>query len=483
MLHFKLILNVLGILLIAIGALMTVPLLFDLVYKNSSWLSFLISSFITISFGIALFLSTKGGNKEKLIMQDAFLLTSSSWILIALFGCIPFFLSDANMNFTDSFFESMSGVTTTGSSVIQNINEMSEGILIWRALLQWLGGVGIIVMALSILPVLQVGGMQVFRTESSDTTDKILPRTAQISSAVILIYFILTFSCFSLYWILGMNAFDSFAHSMTTIATGGFSTKSESIGFFNNAYIEYTSAVFMLLSSLPILIYLKFSKKQFKSVINDTQVRTFFIIIITSVILVVTYLWINEIKNLADAIRYGFVNVTSIITGTGYTTDNYNLWGPFPIYLLFFGMFIGGCAGSTTCGIKVFRFQILFETFKNQIQKLLHPHGVFIPHYNHKKLESDVTTSVMSFFFVFILIFVAITLLLSMTNMDFVTSLSAAATSLANVGPGLGSTIGPESTFYSLSDSAKWILIVSMLLGRLELFTILVLFLPAFWRK
>ena len=483
MLHYKLILNVLGILLIAIGALMIVPLLFDLVYQNSSWLAFLISSMISISFGIALFLSTRGGDKQRLIMQDAFLLTSSSWILIALFGCIPFFLSDSNMNFTDSFFESMSGVTTTGSSVIQNISNMSEGILIWRALLQWLGGVGIIVMALSILPVLQVGGMQVFRTESSDTTEKILPRTAQISTAVIIIYLILTFSCFALYWIFGMSAFDSFAHSMTTIATGGFSTKDTSIAFFNNVYIEYTSAIFMILSSLPILIYLKFSKQQFKSILKDTQVRTFLIIVLMGVISVILYLWLNDIKNLNDSIRYGFVNVTSIITGTGYTTDNYNLWGPFPIYLLFFGMFIGGCAGSTTCGIKVFRFQILFETFKNQIQKLLHPHGVFVPHYNHKKLENDVTTSVMSFFFVFILVFVAITLLLSMTNLDFVTSLSAAATSLANVGPGLGSTIGPESTFHSLSNAAKWILIISMLLGRLELFTILVLFLPAFWRK
>ena len=483
MLHFKLILNVLGILLIAIGLLMLVPLLFDLANKNQSWLSFLISSLISISFGVTLFLSTKGVNKDKLIMQDAFLLTSSSWLLVALFGCAPFFLSDANMSFTDSFFESMSGVTTTGSSVIQNLDEVTEGILIWRALLQWLGGVGIIVMALSILPVLQVGGMQVFRAESSDTTDKILPRTAQISSAVIIIYLILTFSCFALYWMFGMNAFDSFAHSMTTIATGGFSTKNESIGYFNNIYIEYTSAIFMLLSSVPILIYLKFSNLKFKSIVNDTQVRMFFIIIIVSVSLVITYLWLNDIKNLSDAIRYGFVNVTSVITGTGYTTDNYNLWGPFPIYLLFFGMFIGGCAGSTTCGIKVFRFQILFETFKNQIQKLLHPHGVFIPHYNHKKLENDVTTSVMSFFFVFILVFVTITLMLSLTNLDFVTSLSAAATSLANVGPGLGSTIGPESTFYSLSNSAKWILIISMLLGRLELFTILVLFLPAFWRK
>ena len=483
MLHFKLILNVLGFLLVSLGILMILPLLVDLTNNNLSWISFMISSLLSMAVGIAIILSTKGGKKETLIMQDAFLLTTLSWIFIALFGSIPFYLSEFNFSFTDAFFESMSGVTTTGSSIIENLEIMSEGILIWRALLQWIGGVGIIVMALSILPVLQVGGMQVFRTESSDTTEKILPRTAQISSAVIIIYGSLTFLCFLLYWLFGMSIFDAFAHAMTTIATGGFSTKSGSIGAFDSVSIEYTSAIFMLLSSLPILIYLKIFKKQIKEVLADTQVVTFLLIILISSLLIIFYLWINDMKTISDSFRYGFVNVTSIITGTGYTTDNFNLWGPFPIYLLFFGMFIGGCAGSTTCGIKVFRFQILFETFKNQTQKLLHPHGVFIPHYNHKKLETDVTTSVMSFFFVFILSFVAITLLLSMTDLDFVTSLSAAATSLANVGPGLGPTIGPESTFFSLSIAAKWILIVSMLLGRLELFTILVLFLPAFWKK
>ena len=239
----------------------------------------------------------------------------------------------------------------------------------------------------------------------------------------------------------------------------------------------------MILSSLPILIYLEATRGGVRKLVSDTQILTFFNIVLVSSLMVILYLWFFDIKDLEDSIRLGLFNVISIITGTGYTTDNYNTWGPFPIYLLFFGMFIGGCAGSTTCGIKVFRLQILLETLKVQIQKLLHPHGVFVPHFNHKKVDEQVTSSVMSYFFIFILIFIGITLLLSMTELDFVTSLSAAATSLANVGPGLGNTIGPDNTFQSIPEISKWILIASMLLGRLEILTVLVIFLPTFWKK
>ena len=338
-------------------------------------------------------------------------------------------------------------------------------------------------MAISILPVLQVGGMQVFRTESSDNAEKILPRTAQIAMAVVIIYVILTSLCAIAYWLFGMPFFDSIAHSMTTIATGGFSTKNSSLASFNSNSLEYVSCLFMILSSLPILVYLEAARGGARKLFSDTQILTFLNIVLVSSLLVILYLWFFDIKDLEESIRLGLFNVISIITGTGYTTDNYNTWGPFPIYLLFFGMFIGGCAGSTTCGIKVFRLQILLETLKIQIQKLLHPHGVFVPHFNHKKVEEQVTSSVMSYFFIFILIFIGITLLLSMTELDFVTSLSAAATSLANVGPGLGNTIGPDNTFQSIPEISKWILIASMLLGRLEILTVLVIFLPTFWKK
>ena len=483
MLNFKLILNVLGYLLISLSLILLIPLVFDLVLGNDTWISFFISALITSSFGITLFISTKNNNEKSIHTQDAFLITTLSWIFICIFGSLPFLLADLNINLTDSIFESMSGITTTGSTIINDVESMPEGILIWRGLLQWIGGVGIIVMAISIFPVLQVGGMQVFRTESSETTEKILPRTAQVASAVILIYVILTLFYMISYWIGGMKLFDAISHSLTTIATGGFSTKNDSFASFNGNSLEYIAIVFMVLSSLPILIYLEVIRNGIKKIIYDTQIITFLGIILFSSLFVIFYLWIQEIKDLEPSIRQGAFNVISIITGTGYTSDNFNLWGPFPIYLLFFGMFIGGCAGSTTCGIKVFRLQILFETLKMQLQKLLHPHGVFVPHYNHKKIEDGVASSVMSFFFIFILSFIIITLLLSVTELDFVTSLSAAATSLANVGPGLGTTIGPENSFFDISNTAKWILIFSMLLGRLEILTVLVILHPSFWKK
>ena len=483
MVNFKIILNVLGFLLIALSGILSIPLLCDLIIQNETWKSFLISLVISFSFGLTLVLSTRGDRETKVTMQDTFLLTTLSWIVICIFGALPFYLSSFNFSLTDSIFESMSGVTTTGSTIVNNVEVLSHGILLWRSLLQWVGGVGIIVMAISILPVLQVGGMQVFRTESSDNAEKILPRTAQIAMAVVIIYVILTSLCAIAYWLFGMPFFDSIAHSMTTIATGGFSTKNNSLASFNSNSLEYVSCLFMILSSLPILVYLEAARGGASKLFSDTQILTFLNIVLVSSLLVILYLWFFDIKDLEESIRLGLFNVISIITGTGYTTDNYNTWGPFPIYLLFFGMFIGGCAGSTTCGIKVFRLQILLETLKIQIQKLLHPHGVFVPHFNHKKVEEQVTSSVMSYFFIFILIFIGITLLLSMTELDFVTSLSAAATSLANVGPGLGNTIGPDNTFQSIPEISKWILIASMLLGRLEILTVLVIFLPTFWKK
>ena len=483
MVNFKIILNVLGYLLIALSGILIVPFLCDVVIQNETWKSFLISLLISFSFGLTLILSTRGDRDAKVTMQDTFLLTTLSWIVVCIFGALPFYLSSYNFSLTDSIFESMSGVTTTGSTIVDNVESLSYGLLLWRSLLQWIGGVGIIVMAISILPVLQVGGMQIFRTESSDNAEKILPRTAQIAMAVIIIYLILTSVCAMTYWILGMPFFDSIAHSMTTIATGGFSTKNNSIASFNSSSLEYVACLFMILSSLPILVYLEVTRGGLRKLISDTQILTFLKILFVSSVLVILYLWYFNLRDLEEAIRLGFFNVISIITGTGYTTDNYNTWGPFPIYLLFFGMFIGGCAGSTTCGIKVFRFQILLETLKIQIQKLIHPHGVFVPHFNHKKVEEQVTSSVMSYFFIFILIFIGITLLLSMTELDFVTSLSAAATSLANVGPGLGNTVGPDNTFQSIPEISKWILIASMLLGRLEILTVLVIFLPTFWKK
>ena len=481
MINFKVILNVLGILLLALSALMLFPFIADIIKNNNTWMAFLISIGVTVSSGVTLILSTRDEVNKKLIMQDAFLLTTLSWIFICLFGSLPFYISDINFSLTDSIFESMSGVTTTGSTIIQDVESMPHGILIWRALLQWLGGVGIIVMAVSILPVLQVGGMQVFRTESSDTTEKILPKTTQIASAVIIIYLVLTLICLIFYWIFGMNLFDAFIHSMTTIATGGFSNYNESIGFFNSVSIEISAMIFIILGSLPFIAYIKFISGNKKILFDDAQIRSFFKIIIFSVAILTIYLAISNSAELN--LRSIFFNIISILTGTGYVNAEFDTWGSFTLILFLGLMFIGGCAGSTTCGVKIFRIQILYLFISNQLKKIIYPKGVFVLKYDQNPIDNKFISSVISFIYMYLVIFFVLTALLSLTGLDFVTSISGAATSISNVGPGLGSIIGPNGDFSSLPNISKWILTLGMILGRLELFAILVLFLPSFWRN
>tara|TARA_Y100000816_G_scaffold90611_1_gene62532 strand:- start:3275 stop:4573 length:1299 start_codon:yes stop_codon:yes gene_type:complete len=428
------------------------------------------------------FLSNLNHNK-KINLQQAFLLTSLSWLSIAIFGSLPFIFSEVNLSFTDAFFESMSGITTTGSTIITNLNDTPKGILLWRAMLQWLGGIGIIVMAITLMPVMNVGGMQLFKISSNDTTEKILPKTKEISLRLIIIYLFLTLICSFIYKLCGMNLFDSFTHSMTTIATGGFSNYNESIGYFDNVYIEITSIVFILTGSIPFIIYLKFISGDKKIFFSDTQIKSFLKIIFFSILILFIYLGLkNRSFSEISLISVSF-NVISILTGTGYVTENFSNWGNFPLVFFLVLMFIGGCAGSTTCGIKIFRVQILFQFFSNQIKKIIYPHGIFNLTYQKQNIDDKFMSSVISFIYLYIIIFFIVTALLSLTGLDFVTSISAAATSISNVGPGLGETIGPNGNFSNLSDYSKWILSLTMILGRLELFAILVLFLPSFWRK
>ena len=428
------------------------------------------------------FLSNLNHNK-KINLQQAFLLTSLSWLSIAIFGSLPFVFSEVNLSFTDAFFESMSGITTTGSTIITNLNDTPKGILLWRAMLQWLGGIGIIVMAITLMPVMNVGGMQLFKISSNDTTEKILPKTKEISLRLIIIYLFLTLICSLVYKLCGMNLFDSFTHSMTTIATGGFSNYNESIGHFDNVYIEITSIVFILTGSIPFIIYLKFISGDKKIFFSDTQIKSFLKIIFFSILILFIYLGLkNRSFSEISLISVSF-NVISILTGTGYVTENFSNWGNFPLVFFLVLMFIGGCAGSTTCGIKIFRVQILFQFFSNQIKKIIYPHGIFNLTYQKQNIDDKFMSSVISFIYLYIIIFFIVTALLSLTGLDFVTSISAAATSISNVGPGLGETIGPNGNFSNLSDYSKWVLSLTMILGRLELLAILVLFLPSFWRK
>ncbi len=477
--NYKTVFFTLGILQIILGIFMLIPIITQFLYDEFDS-SFFGASIVTIIFGILFFLSNFD-HEKKLNLQQAFLLTALSWLSIAIFGSLPFIFSSVDFSITNAFFESMSGITTTGSTIIPNLESMPKGILLWRAILQWLGGIGIIVMAITLMPIMNVGGMQLFKISNNDSSEKILPKSKEIALRLIYIYSGLTFLCALSYKFLGMNFFDSLTHSMTTIATGGFSNYNESIGFFNSFSIEISAMIFIILGSLPFIAYIKFLSGEKKIFFLDIQIKTFFKIIIISIIILFIYLTINN----SAEINLGsiFFNVISILTGTGYVNAQFDNWGGFSLILFLGLMFIGGCAGSTTCGIKVFRLQILYSFVSNQLKKIIYPKGIFVLKYDQNPVDNKFIASIISFIFMYFVIFFTITALLSLTGLDFITSISGAATSISNVGPGLGSIIGPNGNFSSLPDISKWILSVGMILGRLELFAILVLFLPSFWRN
>ena len=479
--NYKTVFFTLGLLQVILGLSMIIPLITQFIYKELDS-GFIGSGIITIIFGMLFLLSNLDHNK-KINLQQAFLLTSLSWVSIALFGSLPFMLSNIKLSIVDSFFESMSGITTTGSTIITNLEIMPKSILLWRAMLQWLGGIGIIVMAITLMPVMNVGGMQLFKISSNDTTEKIFPKTKEIALRLIFIYLTLTLSCLVLYKICGMNLFDSITHSMTTIATGGFSNYNESIGFFNNTYIELTSIIFILSGSIPFIVYLQYLNGDKKIFFSDIQIKLLIKIIFVSTFILFIYLAIKY-KSFTEIEFISILfNVVSILTGTGYVTEDFGQWGSFSLIFFLILMFIGGCAGSTSCGIKIFRVQILSKFFSNQIKKIIYPHGVFNLKYGNRNINDKFLSSVISFIYLYIVIFFIVTALLSTSGLDFITSISAAATSISNVGPGLGDIIGPNGNFSEISNYSKWILSFTMILGRLELFAILVLFLPAFWRK
>jgi trk system potassium uptake protein TrkH len=477
--NYKTVFFTLGILQIILGVFMFIPIIFQFIYSEIDS-SFFGASLVTIIFGTLFFLSNLDHDK-RLTLQQAFLLTALSWLSIAIFGSLPFVFSDLDFSFTNAFFESMSGITTTGSTIISNLNEMPKSILLWRAILQWLGGIGIIIMAITLMPIMNVGGMQLFKVSNNDSSEKILPKSKEIALRLIYIYTSLTFLCGITYKIFGMNFFDSLTHSMTTIATGGFSNYNESIGFFNSISIEISAMIFIILGSLPFIAYIKFISGNKKVLINDSQIRTFFKIIFSSIIILSIYLMISDTAELN--LRSVFFNIISILTGTGYVNAEFDTWGSFTLILFLGLMFIGGCAGSTTCGVKIFRIQILYLFVKNQLKKIIYPRGVFILKYDQNPIDNKFISSIISFIYMYLVIFFILTALLSLTGLDFVTSISGAATSISNVGPGLGSIIGPNGDFSSLPSISKWILSLGMILGRLELFAILVLFLPSFWRN
>ena len=477
--NYKTVFFTLGILQIILGIFMIIPIIAQFFYREVDS-SFFGASIVTIIFGTLFFLSNLD-HEKKLNLQQAFLLTALSWLSIAIFGSLPFVFSNLDFSFTNAFFESMSGITTTGSTIIANLESMPKSILLWRAILQWLGGIGIIIMAITLMPIMNVGGMQLFKISSNDSSEKILPKSKEIALRLIYIYSGLTILCAITYFIFGMNIFDSITHSMTTLATGGFSNYNESIGFFNSIAIETSAMIFIILGSLPFIAYIKFINGNRSIFISDSQIRTFFKIIFISIIILSMYLILGDSSYFN--LRSIFFNVISILTGTGYVNAQFDNWGGFSLLIFLTLMFIGGCAGSTTCGIKIFRFQILYLFIVNQLKKTIFPKGIFVIKYDQNPVNEKFISSIISFIFFYFVIFFSITALLSLSGLDFITAISGAATSISNVGPGLGSVIGPNGNFSSLPDVSKWILTIGMILGRLELFAILVLFLPSFWRN
>ena len=478
---FRPVLFVVGILLITLSLAMALPAIVDAVTANPNWRVFLAASIFTLFIGTCLVLANQS-REMRLTVRQAFVLTTLSWIVVAAFAALPFVFSDLQLSYADAYFEAMSGLTTTGSTVIVGLDDAPPGILLWRALLQWLGGIGIIVTAIAILPMLRVGGMQLFHTESSDSSEKVLPRAAQLAGAIGMIYLLLTISNGIAYWAAGMTPFEAVCHAMTTIATGGFSTSDNSLGHFDNDAIEGIATIFMVLGSLPFVLYLQAARGGWGALVRDTQVRWFFGLVLFALLSLAGWQMASNNAAVTDAFREAAFNGISILTGTGYSTADYSTWGTFALPVFTLLMFIGGCTGATTGGVKVFRIQVLASTSLTQIRQLIQPHGVFLSKFNRRPIPESVPPAVMGFFFLFVVSFGLIAMGLALMGLDYVTSVSGAATAISNVGPGLGETIGPAGSFQPLPEAAKWLLSFAMLLGRLELFTVLVLFVPRFWR-
>lgn len=475
-------LHICGLLLVGLASTMLVPMLADLSVGHGDWEVFLASASLTLFVGAALVLANRGADLTALTTRQIFMLTTLAWTTASAFAAVPLALSGLGLSIADAVFEAVSGITTTGSTVITGLDSAPPGILLWRAILQWLGGIGIIVTGVAILPVLSVGGMQLFRSESSDRSEKVLPRSAQIASAIGGVYLALTIACLSTYWWLGMSLFDATVHAMTTVATGGFSAHDASIGYFASPAIEWAATLFMAAGGIPFVLYLQALRGRPSQLFGDVQVHWYLAVLVVASLLLTAWL----IRELGlpplDALRSAAFTATSIMTGTGYASTDYGLWGTFPVILLFFLKCMGGCTGSTTGGIKMFRFVVLYQVARMQIARLVRPSAVFRMTYNGRAIGEETAISVMAFFFLFALTFTIVAGALSALGLDYLTAMSASVTALANVGPGLGPIIGPAGHFGDLPEAAKWVLSAAMLLGRLELFTVLVLFTPLFWR-
>jgi trk system potassium uptake protein TrkH len=473
---------VVGALVSILAVAMIVPIAVDLAVGNPDWIAFAIASAVTLLFGVQLMLTT-WTSWEALNLRQTFLMTALAWIMVCAFASLPFMMARINLSPADAYFEAMSALTTTGSTVISGLDRLPPGLLLWRSLLQWLGGIGIIGMGIAILPFLRVGGMQLFQSESSDRSDKVAPRASDLVAAVAWVYLTLTVACTGALAYAGMSLFDAVNHAMTTVSTGGFSTRDASISGWENPMVEWVLVIFMMLGGMPFVRFISLVRRTARPFWADTQVLWYVgFLVAVSVCLASWLSWTREVPWL-DAIRLTAFNVVSVVTTTGFASTDYALWGPMAEIAFFMLTFVGGCTGSTAGGLKIFRFEILFIVLHMLQRRLYSPNLVIPLSYNGRPFSTDIMVSVMSFGFVYMATVFILALLLGFMGSDMVTAISGSATAVSNVGPGLGPVIGPSGNFASLPDGSKWLLAFGMLLGRLEFFTVLVILSPSFWKR
>lgn len=474
---------ILGAILNILALFMLIPLCLSIAYNSDNQLAFFLSATITSLVGIGFLLIGKKSDLSFMQPRQVFLITSCAWTGVSLFSALPFLMLPNPLSFADAVFEAVSGITTTGASVMAGLDNLPKDILLWRSLLNWIGGVGIVGMAIAVLPFLRIGGMRLFKTESSEWSDKAMPRARSLIAMIIYCYLGLSVICCLLYWLAGMNFFNAVNHAMATVSTGGFSTSDSSFAQFDSLLIHWIAIIFMLAGAFPFVLFVRLVVHKKFVFMKDTQVRgLMFIVLITTTALSVQLILSEQMEPL-KAITMAWFNLVSIITTTGFASGDYQLWGALAVIVFFFCTFIGGCSGSTTGGIKVFRLQIFGGLMKEQVLTAIHPRAIISRRYNGRLISSEIIASSISYMFLMTACLVVIAVILALTGLDLVTSFTGAATAVMNVGPGLGPIIGPAGNFSSLSDIAKWALSAGMLLGRLEFLTILVLFTPAFWRS
>lgn len=478
---FRPALFIVGLMLVALSTMMTLPVLLLAWSHAADWHPFVVGAIVTLVCGVALIVFSRD-IPDYLHPRQVFIITGLSWTVIPLFAAIPLFLCHLRLSIVDALFETFSGITTTGSTVLSGLDRMADDLLLWRSMLQWLGGFGMIAMAVTVMPFLRVGGMRLFRSESSEWSEKALPRAQNVAKLLLNVYLTLTVLCALAYFFAGMSVFEAVNHAMTTLATGGFSTSDASLGHFNSHVVYWVAVVFMILGALPFLVYGRYWNTLNGAVFRDEQIRGFIAILVLSILVMTIYLMVNSERSFDDALTSAAVNVTSIFTTTGYATEDYQLWGALAVPVFFFLTVIGSCSGSTAGGMKVFRFQLSLIMLREQIMMLVHPNAVISRRYNGQPVGDEILSSIVVFSFVFLSTLAVLTLLITALGVDFVTALSGTAQSLTSTGPGLGSVIGPAGNFQSLPDGAKLLLCAGMVLGRLEFLSLIVLFSPVFWR-